>query len=569
MHKELVRRSILILVISLVAFLLISLFITSFVSNTNLAEDLLGVTKVFYNQLQNCNDDNQIQDLVKSFTDSQDTFSISIADVNGEIWIDSNLNLSVDGTVIKLSDREMKIASDVEDFETYALNGNMCCIFKLKSGLICRISVRAETTETLFLYGVLLLIALLAIVIAISNRRISQTSAKVVDAFNSVTKNLRLTVTGNYKPMDINHEYIEVERAFREINTINNSIYQYVNQISAERDKLNYIVQNVAEGLVIIAENGVVYAINNYACKVFSCQQDSANVNYHQLIKDDVICDKIADVFQTGQKVTFDYHDKTSDQIYLSSINLFEASAQGGEKFVSLILFDVTARRREQRNRADFIANASHELKTPITSISGFSELIASGMVKDEKALKQYVQRINDEATYMKKTIDALLYLSKLDSTEGKFTDTVQLMDLAKGCAKNFDLIASQKQITLTVQGQPCQVVGEYSLLEHMLGNLIDNAIKYTNQGGSVAVEVGVADAPYIKVTDNGCGIEPQHLASLFERFYRIDNGRSRDTGGTGLGLSIAHKVCSLHGATMDVDSTFGAGSTFTVQFKA
>lgn len=568
MYKELIRRNVLILVVSLVSFFFISLSVISVVSNKNLTEDLVGLTTIFVKQLNDCDNEQQMREEVDAFTYNQEWFSVCIAGQDGQIRISSDQSQAVEGEPLFLTEYELCVSQNLEEYETYLYKGNVCCMYKLDNGLICKTSVQTESNVDFFLVGTLFLIVTLAIVIVISTNRVGKTSANVVNAFNSVTKNLRLTASGEYQPINTNHKYPEVEQAFREINGVNNSIYQYISKLSAEKDKLDYIVENVAEGLIIIDAQGSIYAINDYARHIFRVDAVAKNTHYKQIITDELCRAKINETLQTRQKIVFDYHDAVTDKIYFSSINCFQNSQGEKGDLISLVMYDVTWLRREQRNRADFIANASHELKTPITSISGFSELISSGLITDQAVIREYVGRIHSEAVYMKKTVDDLLYLSKLDYSEGNFTDQVQMLALVKKCAKNHDLIASQKGVTVEVAGNEVSLLGNESLLEHMLSNLIDNAIKYNKPNGKVQIVVSNEQGtPTITVTDQGQGVPPQHISKMFERFYRIDNSRSRETGGTGLGLSIVHKICLLHKAKISVDSKLGEGTTFTVKF--
>ena len=569
MYKELVRRNVLILIVSLVSFFFISLFVISLVNNQNQTEDLLGLSKVLYNQVSQYSDTNQLRAEVNNFTTDQDWFSVYVANSDGQILFDTMQNSDIEGVVATLTKSELKRAQNLTEFETYFLQGNVCCIFRLQNGLICKTTVQSKISVDFFLLGTLFLIVTLAILIAISTNRVGKTSANVVNAFNSVTKNLRMTASGKYEPINTNHKYPEVEQAFKEINTVNASIYQNISKLSAERDKLNYIVENVAEGLIIIDTQGCIYAINDYARHIFRVDAVAKNTQYQQVITDSYCCAKINQTLSTRQKCVFDYHDTVTDKIYFSSINCFQNSQGESGDLISVVMYDVTWLRREQRNRADFIANASHELKTPITSISGFSELLSSGLITDPNVIKEYVGRIHNEAIYMKKTVDDLLYLSKLDYADGNFTESVSLLALAQKCAHNLDLIAAQKGVVVQVSGDELSVQGSQSLLEHMLSNLIDNAIKYNKPNGKVFVKVFAEQGcPTITVTDQGQGIASQHVGKMFDRFYRIDNSRSRETGGTGLGLSIVHKICTLHNAKIVVDSKVGVGTTFTVKFS-
>ena len=195
-----------------------------------------------------------------------------------------------------------------------------------------------------------------------------------------------------------------------------------------------------------------------------------------------------------------------------------------------------------------------------------------TGLVTGEKEKKQYIANIYHEAVSMKHIIQELLYLSRLDYSDGSIMDKedVDLSALSKHVVENFRIIARSRKVSVHKKLARATVSGNKSLLEHMITNLVDNAVKYSKEnGGEVYVETGVngEGRPYVAVKDNGQGIAQQDIDRLFERFYRTDTSRNRDTGGTGLGLTIVHKICALHGAEIKVESKLGEGSAFTVIF--
>ncbi|MGN0076307.1 MAG: ATP-binding protein [Parafannyhessea sp.] len=226
--------------------------------------------------------------------------------------------------------------------------------------------------------------------------------------------------------------------------------------------------------------------------------------------------------------------------------------------------------------RQEFTANVTHELKTPIAAISGASELLRDGLVRPED-VQEFASRIYGDAQRLSSLVSDILTLSKLDESErvgdqALFGEPsqVDLYTVAQDVADRLEEKAAKANVSLRVQGASVTISGYPRLLDEMIRNLCDNAIRYNRTGGSVHVFVlPVNGHPTIRVSDTGVGISPQDQAKVFERFYRVDKSRSRETGGTGLGLAIVKHAAALHKATIDLDSELGRGTTITVTFPA
>ena len=220
--------------------------------------------------------------------------------------------------------------------------------------------------------------------------------------------------------------------------------------------------------------------------------------------------------------------------------------------------------------RREFSANVSHELKTPLTSISGFAELMANGVVESEK-VQEFSRDIYKESQRLMSLIDDIIKLSRLD--EDAVAPEVEPVDLYELCGEVLDSlrpVAERQDILLRLTGEPVQVSGVYQLLSEMVFNLCDNAIKYNRPGGSVTVHVSAeAAGPRLTVSDNGIGIPPEHQKRIFERFYRVDKSHSKEIGGTGLGLSIVKHGAQFHNATVTLESEPGIGTTIDLQFPS
>ncbi len=217
--------------------------------------------------------------------------------------------------------------------------------------------------------------------------------------------------------------------------------------------------------------------------------------------------------------------------------------------------------------RQDFTANVSHELKTPITAISGYAELLENGMVDGEQQ-KHFYQEIRKSANRLLSLINDIIRLSELDRGEREpVFESLDLYDLTKDCLEPLYVNASQRKVFLSLEGSSCEMIGNKDMLKELVENLVENAIRYNNEGGRVQVRVENDLRPTLIVKDNGIGIPAADQQRVFERFYRVDKSRSKATGGTGLGLAIVKHIVDIHDASIELDSAPGVGTTFKVLF--
>lgn len=225
-------------------------------------------------------------------------------------------------------------------------------------------------------------------------------------------------------------------------------------------------------------------------------------------------------------------------------------------------------RREAEKMRREFTANASHELKTPLTTISGYAEMMANGMVKDED-MKVFSEKIYKESNRMLRLIDDIINLSALD--EGNSIENLEKIDLAHiagECILAIEKLAKEKGIQIFFSHEPVYIMGNTVLIGELISNLLSNAVKYNTEKGVIRVFVGATPkGAEISVKDSGIGIPEKDRERIFERFYRVDKSHSKTVGGTGLGLSIVKHVCNLHHGTVRLKSEVGKGSTFYVTF--
>jgi two-component system phosphate regulon sensor histidine kinase PhoR len=313
------------------------------------------------------------------------------------------------------------------------------------------------------------------------------------------------------------------------------------------------------EGLMTLSEDMRIIAINKAACKVFGAPVDMAGKNIIELTRDMEFLEKVKQAAGgTGNEILI-----TNGRSYRAYINNV-ADLSGIS--VIVIFADVTDSEQAGEMRRAFTANVSHELKTPLTSIAGFAELLMGGGVGSDE-VKRLTKIIHDEAVRMAALADDIMLLSKLDETDGRrdFEDA-DLSEIADEAIAAKQGQAAQKNISIFKTGGSLAFSCNRALLFDLLVNLIDNAIKYNITDGSINVNISkINGAARITVSDTGIGIPEQHLPRIFERFYRVDPSRSKKTGGTGLGLSIVKHIAKYHNGVVTVESGESAGTTVTV----
>ncbi len=328
--------------------------------------------------------------------------------------------------------------------------------------------------------------------------------------------------------------------------------------IEKMRDELSDIMEHMEEGLVVLNSQGKVLSINNTATKILDVQKSDCIGHY-------VLEINRGEVFQN---INNSINDKKNTQVeFEKGEKIYNISLSNINSGGSILLFvDITEKVASEKLRREFSANVSHELKTPLQTISGCAELLKNNLVQ-ESDKPDFINKIYNESINMTSLIQDIIKLSHLD--ENAFDAQKQPVDILKvvnQVENDYKEIAKNKDITLKVSGQPAVLSGVELMLRECVANVVDNAIKYTNEGG--AVDVGVLsdqDAVRIKISDNGVGIPKDQQSRVFERFYRVDKSRCKDSGGTGLGLSIVKHAVLIHNGLIDLESEEGKGTEITI----
>ena len=367
-----------------------------------------------------------------------------------------------------------------------------------------------------------------------------------------------------------------------EINALAETMNQMAEQledrlqtVTRERNQREAVLSSMVEGVLAVDTRGHIISLNKAAARFFNVfQADTAKGRSIEEVFRNVKLQKfIGEVLEGQETRETEIAVQGADICYLQTrgTNLFGVQ---GERIGAVVVFnDVSRLRRLENVRKEFVANVSHELKTPITSIKGFVETLLDGAMSDPAEADRFLKIVSKHADRLNAIIEDLLTLSRLeqDGAEGMDLQETGLNGLMQSAAEVCSRRAAAKNISIKIDcPDSLAAVVNPPLIEQALINLIGNAVKYSMEGKTVAVRAAVeAGGVKFSVQDEGYGIEPEHLDRLFERFYRVDKGRSRQEGGTGLGLAIVKHIAQAHGGAVSVQSTFGSGSKFSMFIPA
>ena len=346
----------------------------------------------------------------------------------------------------------------------------------------------------------------------------------------------------------------EVNTMLSEINDVSELLQKSIQKANDEKERLDYILRNISDGIIVLDTDGTITEFNKNASRIFDIAEPSGK-NYSILTANENFNAEIADCLPFGADKRFEYSD--GGKTFIVSVNRLDNG------YTIIVLSDITAVKNSEKTRSEFFANASHELKTPLTSIKGFNDIVSMS-TKEEKT-KELSLKIDKEVTRIVTLINDMLDLSRLEAEEKPQTEKIDLKKVSEGVIESLSALAEKKSVTVKLCGEGTVDMESEHAVE-LVKNLVENAIRYNNDGGHVFVDIKKADgAVKLIVKDDGIGIEDKYKQRIFERFYRVDKSRSREMGGTGLGLSIVKHICTLYNAGLTLESTLGVGTTITV----
>lgn len=424
----------------------------------------------------------------------------------------------------------------------------------LQDGTVLRISISQITIFTLVLGMLQPILAVAVLAVILSAVLAHRMAKKIVSPLNSLDLD---------RPLE-NDAYEELTPLLRRIHQQHRQIDAQLRALQKKKEEFEQVTGSMKEGLVLLDNGGKILSINPAAQKIFHTDLSCGGQIFLSVDRDPDISAAVEAAMERGHGEAHGTRDGREYQFDVSRIE-----SDGGTAGTVLLAFDVTEQLAAERSRREFTANVSHELKTPLQSITGSAELLESGMVKQED-VPRFIGLIRTEAARLVTLVEDIIHLSQLDEGTAPAREEVDLYETAVSVTSALQNSAEKKQVRLAVAGESVHIEGIPAFLYEMIYNLCDNGIKYNVEGGTVTVTVGKEkDGASVTVKDTGIGIPPEYQARVFERFFRVDKSRSKASGGTGLGLSIVKHIAQYHHASVTLHSEPGAGTTISVFFPA
>lgn len=491
------------------------------------------------------------------------TIQTAAGDTHRVTWIDG------DGTVLfdsEADETEMPNHADREEFRKALDEGSgqssrysatlsertIYYAVLLEDGTVLRVSETQNSIVSLLLGMLYPVIVVLMLAFVLSLVLAWNVSKRVVKPLNEIDLE---------HPEDVD-TYEELVPMLTRIVKQNHQIRSQMQELSQKREEFNTITENMREGLLIINQKMEILSYNSSALSILDAKGHVDGQNALVLNRSEVFRNAIASSLK-GQ------HEEQLMRLGTKCYQLMVNPVYQDQNVAGavIMILDVTEKEEREQLRREFTANVSHELKTPLTSISGFAEIIKNGMVQSED-ISHFAGRIYEEAQRLITLVQDIMRLSQLDEDKAcKPMEPVELGSLANAVVQRLAPEARRRNIQVQVDAETVVVLGDRSILDEVIYNLVDNAIKYNREGGTVTVTVSGGTRPVLSVKDTGIGIPVAEQSRVFERFYRVDKSHSKQIGGTGLGLSIVKHGIAYHGANLELHSEEGQGTEVIIHF--
>lgn len=359
-----------------------------------------------------------------------------------------------------------------------------------------------------------------------------------------------------------NDVYDELSPMLWRLGRQRDQIERHMQELRRRAEEFEQITASMSEALLLLDSSGRVLSINPAASRIFALERSAVGRSFLSVERSDEMRQAVEAALKGEHREFRMQRQGLEYQIDISPIKNEKKSAGA-----VILCFDVTETAFAERNRREFTANVSHELKTPLQSIMGCAELLESGMVRPEDT-RRFLSNIRTEASRLLSLINDIIRLSQMDENALVPEETVDLYAVAAEAVESLGDAAARKGVTIALEGERSVMTGVRRYLYEIVYNLCDNAIRYNKEGGSVKITVSLpGERPVLCVSDTGIGIPAEHQGRIFERFYRVDKSHSRSTGGTGLGLSIVKHAVAYHDGSIRLESETGVGTTITVTF--
>lgn len=504
----------------------------------------------------------------------EDEFRITVLRLDGTVIYDSEPDKSEGELDNHLEREEVQYALNGESktVERYSDNFNSTMTYyaeKVDLGsygeIILRLAVRSSEITEYVVVSIAFLIIALVVAICVSVWFSFMISKDVSRKVSQVAEGLKSLNDGEYTPIEFDLDEPELHSVYTEINELNSYVHEKIVTEEQEKRKLNEVLDNVTQGIIAYdVDDNIIFA-NNSALSMFKIGAGCVGKKLFYLISDLGLVEKITT--SPTENKNFEYNFDGKD-LSIAVKRILDGEDNSSVASSIVIITDTTPEKQMVKQKTDFFANASHELKTPITVMQGLTEISLSRDTLDSSTRKN-MERIHKESLRMASLIADMLKLSKLERSEqDEFISEVNLKNIINEALSELDSKIAEKKIK-------AQIVGEATLnadprkMYELIINLLSNAVNYNKENGSILITLENSENEMrLSVKDTGIGIEKEHIPRLCERFYRVDKSRSKKTGGTGLGLAIVKHICVYYGAKMTIESELDKGTEVIIIFN-
>lgn len=422
-------------------------------------------------------------------------------------------------------------------------------------------SLESQLTQSVFVFSFVSIVLASFIALHLTNR-VSRPLKQIETVINRISE-------GDYSEYYMGVDYPEIMELGNTVNKLADSLEEKNNTILQSNDRLSALLDRLIIGVVLLDSERRIEMMNPAVYQILGIDENLLGHSFLEMSKSYGLVQIIQETYQqktNKNEEIYIYHPK---ERILDVNTMIIPDIRGNQMIV--LLYDITEIRRLEKVRTDFVTNASHELRTPVTALKGFSEVLLDGALDNPQLLRQFLEIMYKESRRLEILVNDILDLSRAEQRQVPMKkEKIILNDAVKACFQVIKPQADEKGLKLRLlSNHPTPVVleGDQSRLEQVLNNLIYNAVNYTDKGGKISVLLEETNEEVIfHVADTGIGIPEENLGRIFERFYRVDKGRSRNSGGTGLGLSIVRYLVQNMNGSISVKSTLGLGSTFTVR---
>ena len=549
MRKKIILINALTTFFSLIILLITSgflIYIRNLNNYENAAKNYLSLTCSIFNGTN-------VDQTYEAVKDTESNIRLTIIDLDGNVVFDSE-NSEVDEN--HLHRPEVINLNTVVNRYSKTENKDMLYIADIDDGYYIRISLdMGDVNKLLYwfiIFGFIVTLIVETIVVSLSLYFTKKGLAPI---------NKNLAKLGYLVKKDINDEEFSIDTLPSIIDELSQLIDNQIEKIKSQKDDMVSVLNLLNQGVIALDSKGDIFFINNEARKIFNVSENFSDSNYLYLIRDIELQKTIENSLKTHSTQLFNFEiNKRTINICITTIT--ENWLNGG---LIISLNDITKEENLKQVKKDFFDNASHELKSPITSIIGYSQLVSSGIVSDNKEIVEYNKKIYKEASRMNSILYDMLNIAELEQGYPVKKEDVNLKKLVLEILDAYKTKIEAKNIHLDLQIDDVKINSDIRLIDEMLRNLIDNAIKYNKENGKITISL--SEKSFL-ISDTGIGIKKENQSRIFERFFMEDKARSKENGGTGLGLAIVKHIIETLGYKIEVNSKVNVGTKFIIYFN-